>query len=218
MKSSSSIFHNFKSKQNNTTAQNVQTITSCNNNDSNLLKLPKIFDNKSTKTTNNVLNNPDTLRSFSAVETTNSNNPTNNNHQRPMNPPGILPNPSVNKLGSIYQIGYLGSAILTKGKTGLGCLQQPLRELYTIYMQHGSRLIQERRLLVTMDGLTMLFNEFGAEKYLHNELASVYDVQLLRLSCEQRKDKKLYCAFLPIGKFFFMNIDENYFNIKTMLS
>jgi hypothetical protein len=200
MKSSSSIFHNFKSKQNNTTAQNVQTITSCNNNDSNLLKLPKIFDNKSTKTTNNVLNNPDTLRSFSAVETTNSNNPT-NNHQRPMNPPGILPNPSVNKLGSIYQIGYLGSAILTKGKTGLGCLQQPLRELYTIYMQHGSRLIQERRLLVTMDGLTMLFNEFGAEKYLHNELASVYDVQLLRLSCEQRKDKKLYCAFLPIGKF-----------------
>lgn len=103
------------------------------------------------------------------------------------------------KLGNVYVVGYLGSAILTKGKTGLGCLQQPLRELYYIYRQNGTRLLQERRLIISLDGITMLFNEFGIEKYLHNDLASVYDVQLLQLMTEQKKDKKLYCAFLPIG-------------------
>lgn len=102
-------------------------------------------------------------------------------------------------LGAVYCVGYLGSAILTKGKTGLGCLQQPLRELYYIYRQNGSRLLQERRVFISMDGITMIYNEYGVEKFLHNDLTSVYDVQLLQLICEQRKDKKLHCAFLPIG-------------------
>lgn len=107
----------------------------------------------------------------------------------------------MNKLGPTYLIGYLGSAILTKGKTGLGCLQQPLRELYCMFRQNGSRLTQERRLVVSLDGLTMLFNEIGVEKFIHNDLSSVYDVQLLKLIVETRKDKKTYCAFLPTGNF-----------------
>jgi hypothetical protein len=114
------------------------------------------------------------------------------------------PSDSYRKLGNVYMVGYLGSAILTKGKTGLGCLQQPLRELYYIYRQNGARLLQERRVIISLDGITMLFNEFGIEKYLHNDLASVYDVQLLQLMCEHKKDKKLYCAFLPIGKNVFL--------------
>jgi hypothetical protein len=104
-----------------------------------------------------------------------------------------------NKCNSIYQVGYLGSAILTNGKTGLGCLQQPLRELYAKFRQHGSRLVQERRLAISLDGLTMIYTEFGIEKCLHNDLPFVYDVQLLKLTYERKKDKKIYCAFLPIG-------------------
>lgn len=104
------------------------------------------------------------------------------------------------KVGRTFLIGYLGSAILTKGKTGLGCLQQPLRELYCIFRQSNSRLIQERRLIVSLDGLTMIYNELGIEKCLHNDLSFVYDVDLLQLVCAQRKDKRLQCAFIPIGK------------------
>lgn len=108
-------------------------------------------------------------------------------------------------LSNVFLVGYLGSAILTKGKTGLGCLQQPLRELYYIYRQNGARLLQERRVFISMDGITMIYNEYGVEKFLHNDLSSVYDIQLLQLICENnRKDKKLHCAFLPIGKTFFI--------------
>ena len=110
------------------------------------------------------------------------------------------------RIGPIYQVGYLGSAILTKGKTGLGCLQQPLRELYTIFRQHGSRLMQERRLSVSSGGITMFFNELNVEKFLHNDLSSVYDVQLLKFAAQKRKDKKTYCAFLPPGKKHFATV------------
>lgn len=109
------------------------------------------------------------------------------------------------QFSNVFLVGYLGSAILTKGKTGLGCLQQPLRELYYIYRQNGARLLQERRVFISMDGITMIYNEYGVEKFLHNDLSSVYDIQLLQLICEHRQkdNKKLHCAFLPIGKRFF---------------
>ena len=108
------------------------------------------------------------------------------------------------QFSNVFLVGYLGSAILTKGKTGLGCLQQPLRELYYIYRQNGARLLQERRVFISMDGITMIYNEYGVEKFLHNDLGSVYDIQLLQLICEHRQkdNKKLHCAFLPIGKHF----------------
>lgn len=123
----------------------------------------------------------------------------------PMMPSCCGPNkfhPHHQHLSNVFVVGYLGSAILTKGKTGLGCLQQPLRELYYIYRQNGARLLQERRVFISMDGITMIYNEYGVEKFLHNDLSSVYDIQLLQLICENnRKDKnKLHCAFLPIGK------------------
>jgi hypothetical protein len=117
-----------------------------------------------------------------------------------------LQNTLQNKIGPIYLIGYLGSAILSKGKTGLGCLQTPLRELYITFRQNTSRLFQERRLIISFDNLTLLYNEMGSEKIIHNHLSSIVDIQLLRLNYEKKKDKKLYCAFLPFGKvlnFFF---------------
>jgi hypothetical protein len=117
-----------------------------------------------------------------------------------------LTNTLLSKIGPSYIVGYLGSAILTKGKTGLGCLQQPLRELYSIFRQNDANLVQERRLGISVDGLTMFFNECGVEKFLHNELSSVYDVQLLKLVCEQRKDKKFHWAFLPIGNYLYLLI------------
>lgn len=115
------------------------------------------------------------------------------------------------QFSNVFLVGYLGSAILTKGKTGLGCLQQPLRELYYIYRQNGARLLQERRVFISMDGITMIYNEYGVEKFLHNDLSSVYDIQLLQLICEHRQkdNKKLHCAFLPIGKRFFFVVFQS---------
>ena len=105
---------------------------------------------------------------------------------------------SRNKVGPVFSLNYLGSAILANGKTGLGCLQQPLRELYSLYRQYGLRLVQDRRLIVTDEGITMLYNESGVEKYSHHELTSVYDAQLLKYFCK-RENKKYSSAFLPIG-------------------
>jgi len=214
MKSSSSIFHNFKLKphqsnggsNNNTSTNNnnnnnsgAQINTSTNQNDTK--KFSKLFDVKSSKSATNIFNNTDNLRPSLPL----SSNSQIFRHQPKQEdaPVSYLSDAHNNKIGSIYQIGYLGSAILTKGKTGLGCLQQPLRELYAIYRQQGSRLLQERRFFVSIEGITMLFNELGVEKCVHNDLSSVYDVQLLKLVCEQRKDKKSYCAFLPFGNWMF---------------
>lgn len=126
-----------------------------------------------------------------------------------------LSNILMNKSSPTHSIGYLGSAILTKGKTGLGCLQQPLRELYCIFRKNGSRLMQERRLVISIDGLTMLYTDKGLEKFIHNDLSSVYDVQLLQLVSDY---KKRNYAFLPVnqeqnGKRYanlFQPIDRNY--------
>ncbi len=101
------------------------------------------------------------------------------------------------KMGPIYLIGYLGSAILTKGKTGLGSLQMPIRDLYISFRQNTSRFFQERRLVISSDGLSLLYNENGMERVIHNELSSVNDVQLLKVVYEKRKDKKVYCGFVP---------------------
>ena len=101
------------------------------------------------------------------------------------------------KIGPIYLIGYLGSAILTKGKTGLGCLQMPIRDLYISFRQNTSRLFQERRLVISSDGLSLLYNENGMERVIHNELSSVNDVQLLKVDYEKRRDKKIHCGFVP---------------------
>lgn len=126
-----------------------------------------------------------------------------------------LSNILMKKSSPTHSIGYLGSAILTKGKTGLGCLQQPLRELYCIFRKNGSRLMQERRLVVSIDGLTMLYTEKGLEKFIHNDLSSVYDVQLLHLVSD---NKKRNYAFLPVNQEYsgkryanlFQPMDRNY--------
>lgn len=109
------------------------------------------------------------------------------------------------RVGPIYLIGYLGSAILTKGKTGLGCLQQPLHDLYMSFRCNSSKLFQERRLIISTDGLSLLYNEAGIEKIISNDLSSVNDIQLLRIDCEQRRDKKVtqFRNFIFFFFFFF---------------
>lgn len=103
-------------------------------------------------------------------------------------------------MDSIYLLSYLGSAILANGQTGLSCIQKPLHELYSLFHQYGLRVLQDRRLIISLDGISFLFKESGQEKYLHNKLAFVHGVQLLKFFYEQRNDKKLYGAFLPAGK------------------
>ena len=111
-----------------------------------------------------------------------------------------------NQIGPIYFIGYLGSAILTKGKTGIGCLQSPMRDLYINFRLNPKRQFQERRLIISLDGLSLLFNDNGIEKVIHNDLSSVNDVQLLKLHYEKRRDKRVHCAFLPFGNLNFLKI------------
>ena len=104
------------------------------------------------------------------------------------------------RVGPTYLVGYLGSAILSKSKNGLECLQKPLHELYSIFRQNLSRLNQERRIIVSRDGITIIFNDLGIEKFHFNEIGSVFDVQLLKVVFEKRKDQQIYAAFIPLGK------------------
>ena len=113
----------------------------------------------------------------------------------------------------MHSVGYLGSAILTKGKTGLGSLQQPLRELYTLHIQKKENQFQKRLLIISTEGLTFQWNDSGVDKYVNNNLSSVYDVQLLKIVNEKRKDKKFYCAFLPMGK----SIERKHFLILNII-
>jgi len=201
MKSSSSIFQNLKLR----TDQLASTFNYNSNNNNNLAEIES--KNKSESNSKKAANRLSSMSTTNLKENRFSESPMNSeefnsnliDRARAAQASTYFPIHMPNQLGPIYLVGYLGSAILTKGKTGLGCLQQPLRELYILFRQHGSRLIQERRLVISMDGLTMLYNELGSEKFLHNDLSSVNDVQLLKLVCEQRKDKKSYCAFLPMG-------------------
>jgi hypothetical protein len=118
----------------------------------------------------------------------------------------IISNRNMNPL---HPVGYLGSAILTKGKTGLGSLQQPLKELYSMYVQKSGCKAQQRLLIISTEGLTFQWNDSGVEKFINNSLSSVYDVQLLKIVSEKRKDKKFYCAFLPLGE----ETDPRYSNL-----
>jgi hypothetical protein len=104
------------------------------------------------------------------------------------------------RTNTVFHGSYLGSAVLTNGKTGLGSLQDPLRELYCIFKDRRAKLVQQRRLVITLDGITMLYNEMGIEKSLHTDLTSVHDVILLKLSFEKRTNNLVYSAFLPLGK------------------
>jgi hypothetical protein len=177
------------------------------------LKLKPVNSNSSKKSSENNIHNTDQINKSNAIKNiVSSSSGVNINitpefdtkiikMEKTKMPCNYLTNTLLSKIGTSYIIKYLGSAILTKGKTGLGCLQQPLRELYTIYRQNDPNLAQERRFGFSSDGLTMFFNECGVEKFLHNDLSSVYDVQLLKLVCEQRKDKKIHWAFLPEGIF-----------------
>ncbi len=101
----------------------------------------------------------------------------------------------------VYHGSYLGSAVLTNGKTGLGSLQDPLRELYCIYKERGTKLVQQRRLVISNDGITMQFNEMGIEKSVHTNLASVHGVMLLKLCFERKSNKQVYSAFVPVGEY-----------------
>jgi len=122
----------------------------------------------------------------------------------------IISNRNMNPL---HPVGYLGSAILTKGKTGLGSLQQPLKELYSMYVQKSGSKAQQRLLIISTEGLTFQWNDSGVEKFINNSLSSVYDVQLLKIVSEKRKDKKFYCAFLPMGE----ETDPRYTNLFLQL-
>ena len=99
--------------------------------------------------------------------------------------------------------------VIFTGKTGLGCLQSPLKDLYIHFRQNAARVFKERRLVISLDGLSLLYNELGTEKVVHNDLSSVNDVQLLKLTYERCKDKKIHCAFLPFGKWFSDRIQLN---------
>jgi hypothetical protein len=193
MKSASSIFKPFHHSHNN---QNQDL----NNNNNYVENSPQYYD-LSSKSSSHFSNN-NNKNNF----TQNNNNQTYQNLRVNANSCSNMGRLNTNSNGVQFKIGYIGSAILTKGKTGLGCLQEPLRELYCIFRQSNSRLIQERRLVVSLDGIAMIYNELGIEKCLHNDLSFVYDVEYLQLVCEYRKDKKLYTAFVPAGRLYLFQI------------
>lgn len=97
---------------------------------------------------------------------------------------------------------YLGSAAPTKGTTGLGVIQKPLREKYFAFRKSpDNKLGPEIGIRINPRGILLMFpgarpGDPPNEEFY--ELPSVHFIEAVQLVTDKFKDKKLYGAFLPI--------------------
>ncbi|KAH3890719.1 uncharacterized protein LOC127852757 isoform X4 [Dreissena polymorpha] len=96
---------------------------------------------------------------------------------------------------------YLGRSILTKGTTGLGVIQKPLREKYFAYRKSpDNKPGPEVGIRVNPRGLTVLMpgSRPGQDNDEFYDLSSIHFIEAVRLVTLKQKDKKFYGAFIPI--------------------
>lgn len=105
------------------------------------------------------------------------------------------------KMEAEYVGYYLGSAILTKGTTGLGVIQKPLRDKYFAFRKSpDNKLGPEVGIRINPRGILLLFpgthpGEPNDEFY---ELEAIHFIEAVSFVVDKQKDKKMYGAFLPI--------------------
>lgn len=105
------------------------------------------------------------------------------------------------KMEAEYVGYYLGTATPTKGTTGLGVIQKPLREKYFSFRKSAdNKLGPEVGIRVNPRGIILLFP--GGHPAEPNdqfyEISSIHFIEAVRFVTRKQKDKKLYGAFVPI--------------------
>ena len=96
---------------------------------------------------------------------------------------------------------YLGSSMLTKGTTGLGVIQKPLRDKYFSFRKStDNKLGPEIIIRINPAGILMIFPgpKGGQENEDFYELSSVHFIEAVHFVTLKQKDKKFYGAFVPI--------------------
>ena len=121
---------------------------------------------------------------------------------------------------------YLGRSILTKGTTGLGVIQKPLREKYFAYRKSpDNKPGQEVGIRVNPGGLTVLTSGSrpGQEDDEFYDLSSIHFIEAVRLVTVKQKDKKFYGAFIPIREDpatiqdkLYVQIEKKYIHLTKM--
>ncbi|XP_045171595.1 uncharacterized protein LOC123533789 isoform X2 [Mercenaria mercenaria] len=98
---------------------------------------------------------------------------------------------------------YLGSAMLTKGTTGLGVIQKPLRDKYFAFRKSSdNKLGPEIGIRINPRGIILLFpgGHHGHPNDEFYEISSIHFIEAVQFVTVKQKDKKYYGAFLPIDE------------------
>ena len=98
---------------------------------------------------------------------------------------------------------YLGASMLTKGTTGLGSMQKPLKEKYFAFRKSSeNKLGPEMGIRINPSGITLRFpgSHPGQENDDFYEISSIHFVEAVRFVHTKFKDKKTHFAFVPLDE------------------
>ncbi|KAL3857989.1 hypothetical protein ACJMK2_012608 [Sinanodonta woodiana] len=101
-----------------------------------------------------------------------------------------------------FAVQYLGDSMLSKGTTGLGVLQKPLKEKYFQYRKSDDRkYAPDISMRIKPSGICLVFPKGypGKKSEDYFDISSVHYVEAVRFVAE-KKDKKQYFAFLPVDE------------------
>ena len=105
------------------------------------------------------------------------------------------------KMEAEYVGYYLGRSLLSKGTTGLGVIQKPLRERYFAFRKSPeNKPGPEVGIRVNPRGIEILSagTHPGQDSDEFYDLSSVHFIEAVRFVFVKQKDKKFYGAFVPI--------------------
>lgn len=98
---------------------------------------------------------------------------------------------------------YLGTSMPTKGTTGLGVIQKPLREKYFAFRKSSENKIgPEIGIRINPRGIILLFpgTHPGMPSEESYDISSIHFIEAVQFVTVKQKDKKFYGAFLPIDE------------------
>lgn len=102
-----------------------------------------------------------------------------------------------------YTLHYLGCSVLSKGTTGLGVIQKPLKELYFSFRKKQTKTPTEVYMQITREGLNMLTPDGNGQG--HQLKSTLYKFQQVSyveavLFTHKNNSRKTQFAFMPLDE------------------
>ncbi|KAK3587604.1 hypothetical protein CHS0354_032805 [Potamilus streckersoni] len=101
-----------------------------------------------------------------------------------------------------FAVQYLGDSMLSKGTTGLGVIQKPLKDKYFQYRKSDDRkYAPDISIRIKPSGICLVFPKGypGKRSEEYFDISSVHYVEAVRFVTE-KKEKKQYFAFIPMDE------------------